>query len=77
LYRKQGYFDSYGSINTELAFFGLRHKCSYTQISILIAKRQDAPRFSSTIQSNLYIVLSLIKAIKINNKNEKRVKSKK
>jgi len=64
LYKKQGFFDSYNSINTELAIFGLLHEFSYIQIPIPIIKRQDNPRFSSTIRSNFYIVLALIKTIK-------------
>jgi len=64
VYRKQGYFDSYGSIGTELSCFGLLHSFSYVQLPIPIMKRQDRPRFSSTIRSNLHILSALTKLMK-------------
>ena len=64
LYKKQGFFNSYNSINTELAFFGLLNKFPYVQVDIPIIKRQDSPRFASTLRSNFYIILALIKAIR-------------
>jgi len=63
LYRKQGYFDSYNSIGTELAFFGLLNKCSFAQIDIPIYERYDRPRFSSTLKSNIRILNALIKSV--------------
>lgn len=63
LYRKQGYFDSYESIGTELAIFGLVNNYSYIQLPVPIMKRQDNPRFHSVIMSNWYIVKSLINMI--------------
>ena len=67
LYQKQGYFDSYNSIGTELAIFGLLTNCTYIQLFIPISKRQDHPRFSSILLSNIKILRSLIKVI-VNNK---------
>jgi len=64
LYKKQGFLNSYNSINTELAFFGLLNKFPHVQVDIPIMKRQDSPRFYSTIRSNFYIVLALIRTIK-------------
>jgi glycosyltransferase involved in cell wall biosynthesis len=71
LFQKQGYFDSYNSIGTELAFFGLLNNCTYSQIFIPISERQDKPRFSSTLLSNIKILKSLVKAI-VRIKNKKR-----
>ena len=70
LYQKQGYFDSYNSIGTELAIFGLLTNCTYIQLFIPISKRQDHPRFSSILLSNIKILRSLIKVI-INDKKSK------
>jgi len=67
LYQKQGYFDSYNSIGTELAIFGLLTNCTYIQLFVPISKRRDYPRFSSILLSNIKILRSLIKVI-VNNK---------
>ena len=64
IYKKQGFFDSFGSINTQLVIFGLTHGFSFIQIPIPIMERLDKPRFSSTIVSNFRIILTLIKTIK-------------
>ena len=61
LYRKQGYFDSYGSIGTELSVFALTNKYSYAQLNIDINKRKGSPRFYSKLTSNWHITRSLIK----------------
>ena len=66
LYRKQGYFDSYGSVGTQLAVFGLLNDFTFIQIQVPINKRKDKPRFFSSIKANLHILLALAKII--NNK---------
>jgi glycosyltransferase involved in cell wall biosynthesis len=63
LYRSQGYFDSYNSIGTELAFTGLMNGFSYVQLPIVIIRRIDTPRFDTTIRSNWKIFKSLLKMI--------------
>jgi len=63
LYRNQGYFDSYGSIGTELTFFGLKNNYIFKQVDIPINNRQDKPRFASVIRANYCIFLALIKSI--------------
>ena len=59
LYRKQGYFDSRGSIGTELAAYGLANNATYVEVHIDISERQDKPRFASVIKSNLNIMKAL------------------
>ena len=56
LYKKQGYFDSYRSIGTELSIFGLTGQYSYVQICIDISKRKDQSRFYSAFLSNWHIL---------------------
>jgi glycosyltransferase involved in cell wall biosynthesis len=65
LYRKQGYFDSYKSIGTELSIYGLLSKCSYVQLNIDITERKDRSRFYSIFASNLNVIKSLIKFCRI------------
>ena len=66
LYKKQGFFDSYNSIGTELSLFGLANNERFCEIPIRIYDRVDKPRFSSLIQSNISIIKALLIAIKIN-----------
>ena len=63
LYRKQGYFDSYCSIGTELAYFGLLHNYSYVQLPITIENRLDVSRFDSVMRSNWRIIKSLFNMV--------------
>jgi len=63
LYRNQGYFDSYNSIGTQLALFGLFNKYSFVQIDIPVYERYDRPRFSSALKSNISILNALIKSV--------------
>jgi glycosyltransferase involved in cell wall biosynthesis len=65
LYRNQGYFDSYNSIGTQLALYGLFNKYSFVQINIPIYERYDRPRFSSALKSNIRIFNALIKSVNI------------
>lgn len=64
LYKDQGYFDSYNSIGTELAFFAILHKYRYTQLLIPINKRRTKPRFSPSFLANIKILRALILIIK-------------
>ena len=59
LYRQCGHFDSWGSIGTELAAYGLMNNFSYTQVNITIFDRKDRPRFSSTFKANIKIIRSM------------------
>jgi hypothetical protein len=59
MYRDRGVFDSYNSIGTELAIFGITKGYSYCEINLPIFKRLDSPRFSSIFRSNLLILRAL------------------
>ncbi len=61
LYRKLGYFDSYGSIGTELAMFGLVNNYSSVQLPVSIFSRRDKSRFYSAFISNWRIIKALFK----------------
>jgi hypothetical protein len=63
LHRQQGYFDSYGSIGTELSIFGLLNNHTFVQLSIPIKECKDKSRFFSTLGANFYILLALVKTI--------------
>jgi glycosyltransferase involved in cell wall biosynthesis len=62
LYKKQGYFDSYKSVGTELSIFGLVNNYSYVQLEIDVFKRKDKSRFYSAVVSNWYLTKSLFRA---------------
>ncbi len=61
IYRDQGYFDSYGSIGTELSIFGLLNRYSYVQLPINILKRKDKSRFYSAFLSNFSVLRLFIR----------------
>jgi glycosyltransferase involved in cell wall biosynthesis len=56
VYRALGYFDSYGSIGTELALFAVRRRYHISQLPVKTRPRVDAPRFGSTMRANLRIL---------------------
>ena len=68
LYNQKGCFDTYKSIGTDLALFGLKNGFSNIQIPIEINKRSDNPRFSSSIKSNIYILLALFRSLGSHNR---------
>mgnify|MGYP003972984593 CR=1 FL=1 len=61
IYRDQGYFDSYGSIGTQLSIFGLLNRYSYVQLPINILKRKDKSRFYSAFLSNFSVLRLFIR----------------
>ena len=60
LYKNKGCFDSYNSIGTELAAYGIINGYKYVEINIPIIVRKDSPRFGSRIRSNIMILKALI-----------------
>lgn len=60
LYKKQGYFDSFKSIGTELAIFSAAKGCKKTQLFIPIHQRKDSPRFGARFNANKKIIQALI-----------------
>ena len=63
IYRDRGWFDSFDSIGTELAMYGVINKYKYIEIDVNIFPRIDRPRLSSIVVSNFLIVKSMIKSL--------------
>tara|TARA_B100000886_G_C20420288_1_gene491247 strand:+ start:1408 stop:2082 length:675 start_codon:yes stop_codon:yes gene_type:complete len=63
LYKKQGYFDSYKSIGTELLIYAIKNKYKIKEIKISNEQRSDQPRFGSFFKSNLKILRAFIIAL--------------
>lgn len=60
LYKELGHFDSYNSIGTELAVFGLLNGYKSCEVDVSTFDREDKPRFSSLFKANYLIIKSLI-----------------
>lgn len=60
LYRDLGYFDSYGSIGTELCLYGARNGCVNAEIPIIVSERVDNPRFGGGIGANLKVLRAML-----------------
>ena len=52
LYRQLGYFNSYGSIGTELMLFAVRQGLQVTQVRIKVRPRPNHPRLGSRFDVN-------------------------
>ena len=63
LYREMGYFDSYGSIGSELCIFAAKRNYSISQISIDVCERLDEPRVGNALKANLTILRAIILSI--------------
>ena len=59
IFSQLGYFDSYGSIGTELAIYAAHKNIKIAQHSIKIEDRQDKPRFGRSFSANMVILRSL------------------
>lgn len=59
IYREHGCFDSYRSIGTELALYGLLSKKRFIQVSVPIAARDGAPRFGQMWKANYKIMRAM------------------
>ena len=60
LYRQLGYFDSYGSIGTELMLFAVRQGFQVTQVPIIVTPRSDQPRLGSKFDANRKIARAML-----------------
>ncbi len=60
LYRSQGYFDSFGSIGTELMQFAINNNYNISQIPVLTHKREGSSRFGGALLANYRILRALI-----------------
>jgi glycosyltransferase involved in cell wall biosynthesis len=62
IYRQLGHFDSYGSIGTELALFGVRSKYQFVQVNVPTREREGASRFGRFIYANYVILKAMFKS---------------
>lgn len=60
VYESLGYFDSYKSIGTELALYGIKKKYKFSQIHFVVKDRIDQPRFGRLISANIRIFRAMI-----------------
>ena len=67
LYKNKGCFDSYNSIGTELAAYGIINGYKFVEINIPIIEREGAPRFGAIIRSNIVILKALMNLTLIKN----------
>lgn len=59
VYHALGHFDSYGSIGTELALFGVQNRFAFRQLPVVVRDRQGHPRFGQGLRANYKIIRSL------------------
>lgn len=61
VYQRLGHFDSYQSIGTELALFGVKSNFSFREIAFKVRDRQDSPRFGRLFSANLRILRAMMR----------------
>ena len=66
IYKKNGCFDSFNSIGTELMFYCLNYNYKFCEVSISINQRQDNSKFGGIFKSNFKIIIALIKTVYFN-----------
>ncbi|MRG71031.1 glycosyltransferase [Alphaproteobacteria bacterium HT1-32] len=65
LYRQNGGFDHVGGVGTELAVQSIRRGTRFHEIPVSGNRRVDRPRFGRALQSNLRIVCSLSRVMRL------------
>jgi len=60
LYKERGWFDSYKSIGTELAFYGILKNKKFIQIPISIVERKGIPKFGQRWIANYKIFRAML-----------------
>lgn len=60
LYRERGWFDSYGSVGTELAIYAMRKKKPFVQIPVPISERKGIPRFAKLWAADYRILRAMV-----------------
>ena len=60
VYDKLSFFDSYGSIGTELAIYAASKKMKIEQVTVNVKERVGIPRFGSGLIPNLRIIRALV-----------------
>jgi glycosyltransferase involved in cell wall biosynthesis len=63
LYRERGWFDSSGSIGTELALWAVRQGRRFEQVEVPIHPRHDAPRFARRLHGEFRIARALLRSV--------------
>jgi glycosyltransferase involved in cell wall biosynthesis len=63
VYKELGYFDSYGSIGTELMIFAVKKGYRLEQIAFDLQDRIDKPRFGKMLSGNYKIMRAMILSI--------------
>lgn len=63
VYAKLGYFDSYGSVGTQLMIFAAKRKYHIGQVSFKVRVRADESRFGKIISANLKIIRAMLISI--------------
>ncbi len=63
LYLSKGFFDSYGSVGTELLFHALRNKFKVVEIKTQVLPRKGDSRFGKSLKTNLKILRAMFFAI--------------
>ena len=63
IYKAQGYFDSYGSIGTELTIFAAKKGYRIEQIKFELRERRGASRFGKAFNANCKIIRAILLSI--------------
>jgi len=63
LYKARGYFDSYGSIGTELTIFAAKNGYQIRQVEFDVRERSGEPRFGKMLSGNYKIIRAMILSI--------------
>lgn len=63
VYAKLGYFDSYGSVGTQLMIFAAHKNYRFKQISFNVRERHGSSRFGQVLSANYKIIRALILGI--------------
>jgi glycosyltransferase involved in cell wall biosynthesis len=64
VYRDMGYFDSYQSVGSELAFYAVLKGYQYTQVELNVRDRIDESRYGNIVRANIRILKALFASIK-------------
>lgn len=63
VYRARGYFDSFGSVGTELAISSAKRGCRLSNVSFKVLQRSGKSRFGQTLTGNYKIIRAMLIAI--------------
>jgi glycosyltransferase involved in cell wall biosynthesis len=60
VYDRQGFFDSYNSIGTQLALYAVRNRYAMKQVKFVVRDRLDQPRFAKLFNANMKILRAML-----------------